>query len=194
MFHQTQIDDEAGWRDAARQENDAQIINRIPHRFYRRSVEGHLYVRPKVTWVISPVVDARIEALWTVLRRQNFTDFETIWAGESEALDRFAAANEADPRVTLAAPLRKPLARLVANMWPPCTDGPPPTTGSGVDWLGASIADRVWHRLRLAIRSRDPTDRLPTKTSRTPQPSTQPGHRLVSRSSPGCDQENGPKR
>ena len=111
MFHQTQIDDEAGWRDAARQENDAQIINRIPHRFYRRSADGHIYVRPKVTWVISPVVDARIEALWTALRRQNFTDFDTIWVGDSEELNRFAASNEADPRVSIARTLEAALGK-----------------------------------------------------------------------------------
>lgn len=109
MFHQTQIDGEDGWRDEARQQNDAQISNRIPHRFYRKSIEGHIYVRPKLTWIISPVIDARIESLWGRIRAQNFTDFETIWVGDSSALGQFAAANEADPRIKTAATLLEAL-------------------------------------------------------------------------------------
>lgn len=109
MFHQTQIDGEEGWRDEARQQNDAQISNRIPHRFYRKSADDRFYVRPKLTWIISPVIDARIEALWSRIRAQNFTDYETIWVGGSSALAQFAAVNEADPRVKTLPTLREAL-------------------------------------------------------------------------------------
>lgn len=111
MFHQTQIDGEEGWREQARQENDAQIASRIPHRFYRKPVPGRIWVRPKVTWIIHSISQARIEFVWAALSRQNQTDYDTIWVGPRSELAAFLEGNQADPRVSHADTLSQALAQ-----------------------------------------------------------------------------------
>lgn len=101
VFHQLQIDGEEGWREASRIENDGEIVTRIPHRFYRKSVPGRIYVAPKVTWIISPVIDERIERLWRAIGRQSLTDYETIWVGDSSGIIAFGEENQADPRISV---------------------------------------------------------------------------------------------
>jgi len=88
IFHQVQIDGDEGWRESGRIENNDQIASLIPHRFYRKSFDGPTKVRPKITWVISPIVDKQIPRLALMLSRQNVTDFETIWVGDTDKLAR----------------------------------------------------------------------------------------------------------
>lgn len=146
VFHQLQIDSEEGWREASRIENDAEIVTRIPHRFYRKPVAGRIFLRPKITWIISPVIDERIEMLWSVLGRQSLTDHETIWVGESAALTEFGEANQADPRVRTATTLRTALEMARGQYVATLTGWATPDHR-----LGARFARRLDSRPRIGV-------------------------------------------
>lgn len=146
VFHQLQIDGEEGWRQASRIENNAEIVTRIPHRFYRKPVAGRIFLRPKISWIIAPVIDGRIENLWSTLGHQSLTDHETIWVGESAALTEFDEANQADPRVRTAATLEKALEMARGQYVATLTGWATPDRR-----LGARFARRLDSRPKISV-------------------------------------------
>ncbi len=107
-YHQLQEDlwDTTG-RDESKALNAGVIQNKIPHSFYRKYRVGHIWEVPKVSLVVQPTVDGRLDELADQVRRQTFTDWEFI-ARSSEANGLFGEVNAADPRfrlVSAAGPL-----------------------------------------------------------------------------------------
>lgn len=100
IYHQTQEDggETPDWRAQARAANDGIIQAKIPHRFYRKSERGYIYQSPKVTWIVTPTVPARVVELWEQLLRQSFTDFEVITLGGDPEVDRLGEMLVDDPR------------------------------------------------------------------------------------------------
>lgn len=110
VYHQIQgaSDDSGDWRAEARAANDGIIQTKIPHRFYRKSARGYIYETPKVSWLVSPSVGSRIEALWGQMLRQSLTDFEVIVVGDDAATERLGELLQADPRFTIVSPRGSP--------------------------------------------------------------------------------------
>ena len=106
IYHQTQADegDSPDWRQRARAANDGIIQTKIPHRFYRKSARGYIYEVPKVSWVIAPTVPHRAEDLFGQLLKQSFSDFEAIFMGGDDEVDRLGETLAGDPRVTVIPP------------------------------------------------------------------------------------------
>ena len=97
-YHQLQEDlwEETG-RDESKALNAGVIQNKIPHSFYRKHRVGHIWEVPKVSVIVQPTVDTRLEELAEQVRRQTYTDWEFI-VGASRFTDLFAEINAGDPR------------------------------------------------------------------------------------------------
>lgn len=110
IYHQTQEDagESPDWRQQARDANDGTIQAKIPHRFYRKSERGYIYEVPKVSWLITPTVPGRVAELWEQMLRQSFTDFEVIFLGGDDEVDRLGETLAGDPRVTVVPPAGDP--------------------------------------------------------------------------------------
>lgn len=103
IYHQTQSDaGPHGWRAASRRANQGLVERKIPHRFYRTPRPGYLFEVPKLSWILHPVADARIEELWTQLLAQNLTDWELVVPDPGPKAAALAELLEADPRFRTA--------------------------------------------------------------------------------------------
>ncbi len=112
IYHQTQTDaGPAGWRRDSRARNQGLIERKIPHRFYRTPRPGYLFEVPKVTWVIHPVVDSRVEEVWRQLLAQSLTDWEVIVPDPGPETTVLAELLAADPRFRTADDLADALHR-----------------------------------------------------------------------------------
>ena len=116
IYHQTQEDegDSPDWREQARQANDGIIQAKMPHRFYRKSQRGYIYEVPKVSWIVTPTVPERAEEIWSQLLKQSFTDFEVLFLGGTDEVDRLGETLSGDPRVTVIPPASDDDAQFLA--------------------------------------------------------------------------------
>ena len=79
IHHQVQQDEGPdGWREEDRAANEQRLVDRIPHRFYRKDTTVRHLV-PKVSVVVAPAAGPRSSELLDQLRRQRLADWEVFF-------------------------------------------------------------------------------------------------------------------
>jgi len=102
IYHQTYGDppDADERRREARKRALPLIIDRVPHRFYRKE-PSHLYTVPKVSWIVHVGTGDEAARTWREVSRASYTDSELILVGDDESVGIFVSASAASRDLTV---------------------------------------------------------------------------------------------